>query len=242
MSAPEVARELLDLCGPPDQWRGDDDDDDFGYVQRAATEVYEGGADDDEPDDNFAVPSLHRLPSPSARISSSRHSSARISRPRTEAARLQGVVELTSIINIIDLENQHREVMGDKPLVDLDLGPRLDDRPRLLDSRLAAVHPGPPPLPRSRPPWQPPPPPPPSRQVQQPAVPSDLIPTQPQPRGPSQPMEVPRFPAPVRRGSQPRKKSLIRSWMVIVAIVVAAAVAGMVVAMSGPDVAVQHGK
>src|SRR5262249_5768960 len=72
VSAPEIARELVDRCGPPDQWRGDEDDDDLGYVQRAATEVYEGG---DEDEDDEAVAS-------SGSFSVSRHSSARISRPR----------------------------------------------------------------------------------------------------------------------------------------------------------------
>ena len=38
MSAPELATELRDACGTPDQWRDDADDDDFGYVARAGTE------------------------------------------------------------------------------------------------------------------------------------------------------------------------------------------------------------
>jgi hypothetical protein len=59
--------------------------------------------------------------------------------------------------------------------------------------------------------------------------------------GPPQAVQVPHFQAPVRRGP-PAKKKFLRPWMVIVAIVLAAAVAGVVVAMSGPDVAVQHGK
>jgi hypothetical protein len=55
-------------------------------------------------------------------------------------------------------------------------------------------------------------------------------------------MPVQQFQAPVRRGSQARRRSFIRPWMVIVAIVLAAAAAGVVVAISGPDVSVQHGK
>src|SRR5215468_9764115 len=125
VSAPEIARELVDRCGPPDQWRGDEDDDDLGYVQRAATEVYEGG---DEDEDDEAVAS-------SGMFSVSRHSSARISRPRAELAK-GGVVELTSIINMIDLEQQHREAMGDRSSSDL----RFDSGPRRFD-------PGPAPLP-----------------------------------------------------------------------------------------------
>ncbi|HZJ65684.1 MAG TPA: serine/threonine-protein kinase, partial [Kofleriaceae bacterium] len=164
MAAPEVARELVTLCGPHDQWRGDDDDEDFGYVRRAATEVYDGGPDIDD-DDAIEVPSIHRLPSPSV-ISSSRlpgpgrrsrlptpgghHplaspriSSSRLPRPRSESARLQGVVELTSIINMIDLENQHREAIGERPLVDMDLEPRLDDMPRREPPAAAPLGPRP---------------------------------------------------------------------------------------------------
>lgn len=242
MSAPEVARELLDLCGPPDQWRGDEDDDDLGYVPRAATEVYDGGEDDlDDNDEEIEVPihrilpgpsgSRPRLPSPSGRSSSSRISSSPMSRPRSESARLQGVVELTSIINMIDLENQHREAMGERPLVDLDLQPRLDS-PRFGDPGLADDSGA---LPRSLD----------SRR----ADPSDFVPTQPMPRQrmsralPIQPMH---FSPPARQDTPVpppvQRRWPIRSWMVIVAIIVAAAVAGMVVAMSGPDVAVHRGK
>src|SRR5512138_720509 len=47
MSAPELAKELLDACGPTDQWRGDEDDDDIGRP-RAGTEVYDAADDDDD--------------------------------------------------------------------------------------------------------------------------------------------------------------------------------------------------
>src|SRR5215468_6709192 len=86
VSAPEVARELVDRCGPPDQWRGEEDDDDLGYVPRAATEVYEGGEEEDD----------EEISAGSGSFSVSRHSTSRISRPRTELAK-GGVVELTSI-------------------------------------------------------------------------------------------------------------------------------------------------
>ena len=56
MSAPEVASELLELCGPQDQWRGDDDDDDLGYVKRAGTEVYDGVDDEDDEELNEEHP------------------------------------------------------------------------------------------------------------------------------------------------------------------------------------------
>jgi serine/threonine protein kinase len=273
VSAPEVASELLDLCGPPDQWRGEDDDDDLGYVRRAATEVYHG-SDDEEEDAAAVPPSIHGIPIPS------RSSSSRISRPRTEIARLGGVVELTSIINMIDLENQHREALGGKSLVDPDLGVRLDSGPRLFDP---GARPGPQPGPQSSPrpgaraiqtlPGLPPGP---AMQAmpQRPADPGDVMPTQPRqpplpmarampspaapgqpPRAmapsdqiPTQPLPVPRsrqvppFPVPGRRRSQARKRSFLRPWMVIVAIILAAAVAGVVIAMSGPSVSMRDGK
>jgi serine/threonine protein kinase len=260
MSAPEVARELVTLCGPHDQWRGDDEDEDFGYVPRAATEVYEGGEGDDDEAIEVPIHRLpghrlpgHRLPSPSV-ISSSRpperrsrlptpggsRPSARslLPRPRSESARLQGVVELTSIINMIDLENQHREAMGEQPLVDMDLEPQLDEPPRLrepapasewrtrdnpderaLDPRFADPADGPVPLGS------------PLRKQRF----SRALPVQPMHFSPADRPQTP-DPEPARR------RWLIRSWMVIVAIVIAAAVAGMIVAMSGPDVSVQRGK
>src|ERR1700733_9084453 len=48
MSAPELAAELIDACGPFEQWRDDGDDDDLGYVRRAGTEVYDAGDDEDD--------------------------------------------------------------------------------------------------------------------------------------------------------------------------------------------------
>ncbi len=233
MSAPEVARELLDLCGPPDQWRGDDDDDDLGYLPRAGTEVYDGGDEDDEDDkaeaeagvgrrptrgDVEASAPLHGLPS------QAQSTSGRLPRPKTELAKLQGVVELTSIINMIDLENQHREAMAASGAA----RPRTAAAPPAVPPAPARrveppLPPAPPPLPPAPPPLPPAPPP---RQAPRPA---------PSP-------QVPHFQAPARVGSQAKKRSFLQPWMVIVAILLAAAVAGVIVAMSGPDVAVQHGK
>ena len=258
VSAPEVASELLDLCGPPDQWRGEDDDDDLGYVRRAATEVYHGSDDEDEDAAAGAgPPSIHGIPS--------RISSSRISRPRTEIARLGGVVELTSIINMIDLENQHREALGGKSLVDPGLGVGLDSGPRLFDPGPRAVQtlPGLPPGPAMQPmpqrradpgevmptqPRQPPRsmaqamPPVPAALSQPPRslAPSDQIPTQ--PLAVPRPRQMPPFQVPGRTRSQARKRSFLRPWMVIVAMILAAAVAGVVIAMSGPNVSLQHGK
>jgi len=257
MAAPEVARELVTLCGPHDQWRGDDDDEDFGYVRRAGTEVYDGGGDIDD-DDAIEVPSIHRLPSPSVisssrlpspgrrsrlptpgghhplaspRISSPRISSSRLPRPRSESARLQGVVELTSIINMIDLENQHREAIGERPLVDMDLEPRLDDIPRREPPAAAPLGPRPEPWvgdPTENPLTSP------LRKQRF----SRALPIQPLHFSPT---HRPETPAPDPDSPRaPRWR--IRSWMVIVAILLAAAMAGVIVAMSGPDVSVQRGK
>jgi hypothetical protein len=83
-----------------------------------------------------------------------------------------------------------------------------------------------------------------------PADPSDVMPTQPRQLPPSVPPSpavlqarwVPHLPAPGHPGSQAKKRPFLQPWMVIVAIILAAAVAGVVIAMSGPDVAVQHSK
>jgi serine/threonine protein kinase len=266
MSAPEVACELLELCGPVDQWRGEDDDDDLGYVRRAGTEVYDGGDEEDEDAANAGPPSIYNVASGSA-------GSSRISRPKIEATKLQGVVELTSIINMIDLEDQHREAMAaagsEAAETERSPGPRakpgaLDQRsegtaksdvrggrmkygllgPRLATGRDPGPRPGAGPQIDPRPAVEKlgHPRPPSSPSSHEPADPRDLLPTMPrQLPGPPRPAQVPDVQPPVRpRSRARRRKSVLRPWMVIVAIVLAAAVAGVVVAMSGPDVAVQH--
>jgi serine/threonine protein kinase len=284
VSAPEVARELVDLCGPPDQWRGDDDDDDLGYVQRASTEVYEDGGEDDEDE---VLPT-----SSSAPFSVNRHSSARIPRPLPELTK-GGVVELTSIINMIDLEQQHREAMGDRSFVgsvgDLrrdSSGPRrfdLGSPGSPVEVQGGRTISGPPPIPRQALPGMSAMPPPQHRPMPLPALPptpqppasasmphpgpprpadvNEAMPTLPRqlpPAAPGSPSggppggarragarpgrQVPHFQAPGRGSSHARKRSVLQPWMVIVAIILAAAVAGVIVAMSGPNVAVQRGK
>jgi len=259
ISAPEVALELLDRCGEPDQWRDDGEDDDMPYVQRAGTEVLAGDVEDDEldvaqapvPQPRQASPA-HGLQMPARRVASpalgmpvpsTRASSARISRPpKTEQHKLQGVVELTSIINLIDLENQHREAMAAKQLA----SPAMQ-APMQLPAMEMRPGPGMPPMPATRPvaprpAMQPqgltgqPPAPGPAR-----GEPRDLLPMPAPTVAPRAPAPAPPDHAPVRPNA-PKRKSFLQSWMVIIAILVAAAVAGVVVAMSGPDVAVQHGK
>ncbi|NVB82056.1 MAG: serine/threonine protein kinase [Kofleriaceae bacterium] len=155
MSAPELANELRDACGPPDQWRGDDDDDELELgAPRAGTEVYDPAADDDDEDYDDAMLSgplsIHsiaaRAKSPSASgklmppklplpaeaksppLGVKSMVPAKLPRPKTEVDRFHGV-ELTSIINMMDLDEQ-----GAQPLVDLSMAPSLDSGPRLLDS------------------------------------------------------------------------------------------------------------
>ena len=257
VSAPEVARELLDLCGPPDQWRGEDDDDDLGYVHRAATEVYEGGGEDDE-DSDLAELSIHSV----SHAMPSRQSSSRMSRPRTELAK-GGVVELTSIINMIDLENQYRESLGERSAMDFAAGHN-DSVPRLFSPRHPAPNaPGRQGLPGMPPPAPRPPAtlPPPRRSAAMPSAPPpppvaphpepiDVMPTRPRPlpqalvpaMPPAVPSPAPQFHSTGRSESQVKRRSFLQPWMVIVAIILAGAAVGLIIAMSGPDVAVQHGK
>ena len=127
MSAPELGRELLEACGPIDQWRDDDDDDDI-EVPRAGTEVYDVNDDDDDDSALEIGPSgplsIHSIAararsSPSGAKSPPLNTKSPPMRPKTEVGKFQGV-ELTSIINMMDLD----ERAGSQPLVDLDSGPR----------------------------------------------------------------------------------------------------------------------
>jgi hypothetical protein len=156
---------------------------------------------------------------------------------------------------MIDLENQHRESLGEapgeRPLVDLDAGPDkplIDSGPRpLVDSGPRPFEPAQPPaIPRA------------SASLRAEAPPSDprnllataprqmpgaAAPSAPLAARPLAPAQVPHFQAPAEStdlGS--RRRSVIRPWMIFVAILLAAAAAGVIVAMSGPDVAVHHAK
>jgi hypothetical protein len=122
MSAPELAAELRDACGDTEQWRADDDDDDLGYVHRAGTEVYDAAADDEDEDPAGSAggpPSIHGI---AARASD------RALRPKTEVGKLAGV-ELTSIINMIDLEAQASRPGAELP------APLFESAPRAFDPR-----------------------------------------------------------------------------------------------------------
>jgi hypothetical protein len=159
-----------------------------------------------------------------------RSSIDRLSRPKTEVSRFHGV-ELTSIINLIDLEGAEG-----RPL---DSGPRtFDSGPRPLDAaqRPNVTQPG----------------------IGVPSLASDLAPTAPRPApfpqgrqpGPPPPMGMsPRPPmahlatrgqAGARRASSSgrRKPSRIRPWMVIAVILILAGIVAFMVALSGPNVSV----
>ncbi|MGE0872755.1 MAG: serine/threonine protein kinase [Kofleriaceae bacterium] len=242
IAAPELARELLDTCGPIDQWRSEDDDDDLGYVERAGTEVYDALVDPDE-DEDAAPVSIHSIASKLA---------PRPARP--EVSRFAGL-ELTSIINVSDIEI----IDGAKPLVDLNIGPKLDSGPLELES---GIRPRFEPLSRPRPEdvatvtGRPP-------AALAPAEPPPVVsPTASQERGsghgfripPQQALGPPTFPMPpggfappridTRSNRNPRKpttrgRSVIRPWMVIFAILLAAGIAAGLVALSGPAVEVK---
>jgi hypothetical protein len=195
MSAPELAAELAEGAGAREQWRGGDDEEEG--PQRAGTEVYNPAEDDDEQSPPVAVPVAPVLPVlPPQR---SDRIAAKLPRPKTELERFAGV-ELTSIINMIDLEHQ-----GAKPLVDV-------SAPSPAPQAMAA----PPPLAPPRP------------LVPPPLVPPLAIPTAAAPRqAATRARERPR--------SADRRRSGLKPWLVILLILLAAGIAAVVIAMSGPD-------
>jgi hypothetical protein len=161
MSAPELGRELRDACGPTDQWRDDEDDDEIS-VPRAGTEVYDATDDEEEgaleirPSGPLSIHNIAaRARSPAAKspplgtMSPPLGSTSPPLRPKTEMGKFQGV-ELTSIINMMDLDDRP----GSQPLVDLDSDPRLRAAPPAPSPRPALPPPSRAALP---PPSRPPP-------------------------------------------------------------------------------------
>jgi eukaryotic-like serine/threonine-protein kinase len=273
MSAPELGRELREACGPTDQWRDDQDEDDDLEVPRAGTEVYDPGDDDDDDSALEIRPSgplsIHSIAaraksSPSGAKSPPLNTkSPPLIRAKTEVGKFQGV-ELTSIINMMDLDDR----AGSQPLVDLDSGPRqrprqgfdsdpgprqgFDSDPALMSlvqslptARGGYNAPSPPadrggynaPLPPADRGYTPPP-----------LDSSEMLPTAPR-RNPPPPQRQPpparqqqpsHQPQPSRRAS-PRKpstraeRSAYTPWIVIGLIVVVAIVVTLIVAMSGPS-------
>ena len=238
MSAPELATELRDACGPTDQWRsGEDDDEDFGSLaKRAGTEVYDASSDDDEDSGELDIRpsgplSIHSIAARAKSPTRPPPIPVRApSRPKTEIEKFQGM-ELTSIINMIDVDQA-----GAKPLVDLNAAPplTLDSGPQALASgphSISSITQAPPsqhqrpiptlPMPMPQPPRAPPPP----RAIAMPAPPS---------------LAQRPYPAPLpqeRYGTPAPTRSALRPWIVILAILLVAGIVAIVVAMSGPNVA-----
>ena len=181
----------------------------------------------EEVEDNPGVPlSIYALAAkvPKDKPSGGQKFDPRSSRPKTEVGRFQGV-ELTSLINMIDLESKDA---GSQPLVDLNVGPRLDSGPRVFADS----------TPQGLPPY--------ANLGGMPGYDPNARPNTPPLDRSEMMMRVGRrgaSMAEVRPGSiMRRKKSPIRAWMVIVAILIAAGVAAAIVGMSGPDVPLTQGK
>jgi serine/threonine protein kinase len=222
MSAPELAQELLAACGPPEAWRGEEDDEDVADAKRAGTEVYDPGDDDDEDDDVPVPMSIHSIaaratkPSPPPVPARPRTPPAS-TRPKTEVGKFAGV-ELTSIINMMDLDDQ-----GSKPLVDLD-----DSQPAIRSSPPSSSRIDSDPSLGSF-----------VKSLSSPAAPSELVPTVPRQQFSRQPA-APNAAEPTWRGppvkASAKSKSFIRPWMVILVLVLAAIVTALIVALSGPNI------
>lgn len=244
MSAPELAAELRESCGPIESWRtGEDDDLDLGYVagKRAGTEVLPDGDDDedddDDDDDDARLPSgplsIHSI---AARTKTSTTPPPPQGKPRagTEIEKFQGM-ELTSIINVIDIQGNPA---GSEPLVDLDHAPPIvmDSGPRALPSSTAGslqatMLASSPPPPMKLPP------------VAMPQPHPLAAPPKPQ-TGPMQQFASPHmvYPPPPDLSSPRRMKTEIGTsrgmspLLVIIGILLVAGIVAIVVAMSGPSV------
>jgi hypothetical protein len=239
MSAPELAAELIDACGPFEQWRDEEGDDDEAAARpRAGTEVYAG--DDDDDDDE---PSEEAAPIPLQNLAAARGSgklgpapqsplaAAALGRAKTEIGKLQGV-ELTSIINMMDIEGAPQ---GSRPLVDIAAQP--------MTMREPATASPPAPSPRTGTAARPAAPPAMLMTIDaRGGVPSALE------AGPAQATRLPsRREATELVGRpdsnpMPRRRGLLRPWLVVLLVLIAAAAAGVLVALSGPDVGVKQTK
>jgi eukaryotic-like serine/threonine-protein kinase len=240
MSAPELATELREACGPTDAWRGDDDDElDLGYVgKRAGTEVLTGTGDDEDEDSELEIApsgplSIHSIAARAAQKSPTLPPPFPVAiRAKTEIEKFQGM-ELTSIINMIDVEQA-----GAKPLVDLNHAAplTLDSGPRALSTPeptrpAAGLASGP--FAEQRTILASSPPPPAPLVLQPPQQPIHQA-------GSTQPMPYPpppNFAAPQRMKTAKPARNGWSPWIVIVVILLVAGIVAIVVAMSGPNVA-----
>jgi serine/threonine protein kinase len=215
MSAPELAQELLAACGPVEAWRGEEDDEDAADLPRAGTEVYDPGDDDDDEeeldDEDIGVPlSIHSIAARATRSPTPPASN----RPKTEVGKFAGV-ELTSIINMMDLDDQ-----GSRPLVDLD-----DSQPAIRSSPPSSSRVDSDPSLGSF-----------VKSLAAPSSPSELVPTVPRHFSPqAAPNAEPTWRGPPV-AARARGKAFLRPWMVILVLVLAAVVTALIVALSGPNI------
>lgn len=246
MSAPELAQELQSACGPTDQWRGDEDDDEDLEVPRAGTEVYDPGEDEDDDDSSLEIApagplSIHSIAArakspPLGAKSPPLNTKSPPLRPKTEVGKFQGI-ELTSIINMMDVENRE----GSRPLVDLDPEPRgrplsrqgFDSDPG-LQSLVRSLPPaalGPTADPTPPPPSKPPLP----RGYSPPPLDkAEMLPTKPRTASPA-PRDARNATVP-RREQTSASRPLVRGWVVIALIIIVGVIVTLIVALSGPSV------
>jgi len=237
VSAPELAAELVATCGPIDQWRVDDDDA-SGFAERGGgTEVYDPADEDDEDDVDasdvlssaIVTSAVHAAPS-GAIAASGPHG-----RAKTEVDKFQGV-ELTSIINMIDLEAQGRALTerGAMPISitpePMAPAPAIAAAPTLMASAAPSRSPSP-----SRPPPPPLAPSPPMRTLGPPPTAVPARPDTPPPLAPSEQLAVSRHkstqPAAAYRGGRGR------TWLVVLGLIALGVAIALVVALSGPNLA-----
>lgn len=217
LSAPELAKELLAACGPTEQWRDEADDGEGDDGPRVGTEVYDASAEDDHEDEpGFGPVSIHSVARHLVAPARGGHATgARSPRPKTEVGRFAGV-ELTSIINMMDLEHE-----GARPLVDLGPDPSSGASPRRAFDQAPSSLPGPgPSAVIDTPP---------------PLAPSERLGAR---RAPSPSVTV----APVTPPDGERRRVRLRPWLVILLILLAGGLAGVIVAMSGPGVELHDAK
>jgi Protein kinase domain len=251
LSAPELASQLHEACGPPEHWRDEDDDEEVAESRRAGTELYD--ASEDEEDEDFSA-----IPHGPGR----RDRSVKLTVPEL----LQGI-ELTSIINNITefMEEGGKGREESKPIRSAATAapvPRpITGRPTLPGVAYpparppsAGVRATPPPAraaaevaaaPARSPAT--------SEQRQMPAILPPVPPLSAQqsanaPLTTPAPLPIPPMPAPAQpypvlvtrpepSGETPLEDArAIRPWMVIAAIVVAGAVIAAIVGLSGPHI------
>lgn len=141
MSAPGLATELRDSCGPVERWRdGTDDADSSRAVPRGATEVYDA-SDGDDASSGDSQPGLLPNDGVPVRLAAAKGSkrSATATSARIELDKFQGK-ELTSIINMVELERAGILARADSSpdASPANAQPPTGDEPHELDAAVSA--------------------------------------------------------------------------------------------------------